>query len=170
MKSVPVICLMGPTGSGKTALAMALYSRFSVDVISVDSALVYRGLDIGTAKPTLAERQAVPHQLIDLLEPTASFSAGQFCEYAKAAIEKSIAHGRVPLLVGGTMLYFNRLQQGFADLPDADPSVRAAITAEAKQVGWSALHERLKLLDPKAHARIHPNDSQRHQRALEIIQ
>ncbi len=158
---------MGPTASGKTALACALYHRFPVDVISVDSALVYRGMDIGTAKPTVAEQAAVPHQLIDCCDPSAPFSAGQFCTMATAAISASHRAGRIPLLVGGTMLYFQRLQQGFAPLPDASATIREQLSAEAARDGWPALHARLAAVDPAAHARIHPHDAQRIQRALE---
>lgn len=159
---------MGPTASGKTHLALTLASHLPCDIISVDSAMVYRGMDIGTAKPTLLERASAPHQLIDILDVATPYSAGQFCSDAIAAIEKSIANDRVPLLVGGTMLYFRALQRGLSPLPSADPAIREQILQEATQLGWAALHQRLQAVDPVAAARISPEDAQRIQRALEV--
>jgi len=161
---------MGPTASGKTDLAIELRQRFSVDIISVDSALVYRGMDIGTAKPDAATLKRAPHALIDIREPSESYSAAEFRNDALAEMRRSTARGRVPLLTGGTMLYFRALSQGLATLPSADPEVRAALEAEAGERGWQALHERLAALDPAAAKRIHPNDPQRIQRALEVIE
>jgi tRNA dimethylallyltransferase len=162
------ICLMGPTCTGKTALALRLAERFPVEIVSVDSALVYRGLDVGTSKPTAAERAAVPHHLIDLCDPADPYSAGRFRRDALACIDAIHARGRVPLLVGGTMLYYRALTHGLAPLPEADPATRAAIDAEARGLGWPALHEQLAAVDPAAAARIRPLDGQRIQRALEV--
>lgn len=159
---------MGPTASGKTKLALALHKHFLTDIISVDSALVYRGLDIGTAKPTLDELKHAPHRLIDLRDPSESYSGGEFYQDAKNEIESIVAEQRIPLLVGGTMMYFNLLQRGFSELPPADASIREEIDAEAKALGWPAMHEKLKSIDPKTADQIHPNDSQRVQRALEV--
>ena len=159
---------MGPTAAGKTAVAMTLAERFPVDVISVDSALVYRGMDIGTAKPTADELALVPHRLIDLLDPTENYSAGAFCRDALAAMREIAAADRIPLLVGGTMLYFQALQRGLAELPDADPALRAELDARAAREGWPALHAELEKLDPTTAARVQPTDSQRIQRALEV--
>ena len=164
------IFLMGPTASGKTALAVELRRRYAVDIISVDSALVYRGMDIGTAKPDKKTLSIAPHALIDIREPTQSYSAAEFREDALAEMERITRAGRTPLLAGGTMLYFRALSRGLADLPSADPEVRAALEAEAEQKGWAALHERLARLDPVVAGRIHPNDPQRIQRALEVIE
>jgi tRNA dimethylallyltransferase len=165
----PVICLMGPTATGKTALALALAERFPVTVVSVDSAMVYRGLDIGTGKPDLATRAAVPHALIDIRDPREPYSAGDFARDAPAAIAAARAAGRIPLLVGGTHLYFRSLAAGLAPLPPADPAIRAAIDAEAAAQGWPALHAELAARDPAAAARIGSNDRQRIQRALEVL-
>ncbi len=162
------ILLMGPTASGKSALAAALAGRFPVEIVSVDSAQVYRGMDVGTAKPTLAERRAVPHHLIDLIEPTAAYSAARFRADALAAIGAIAARGRLPLLVGGTMLYFKALREGLSELPQADAAVRAAIEAEARSRGWPALHAELARADPATAARLQSTDGQRIQRALEI--
>ena len=159
---------MGPTASGKSALAAALARCFPVEIVSVDSAQVYRGLDIGTAKPTAAERAAIPHHLIDLLEPTEAYSAARFRADALAAVREIAARGSVPLLVGGTMLYFKALREGLSDLPAADPRLRAAIEAEARERGWPALHAELARVDPETAARLQPADAQRIQRALEI--
>lgn len=166
----PIICLMGPTASGKTQLAVELVKHFSCEIISVDSAMVYRGMDIGTAKPTAEILQQAPHRLINLLDPTEAYSAAQFCEDALREIKDIVAHQKIPLLVGGTMLYFRALQQGLADLPSADPAVRASLFAAGELQGWPALHERLQKIDPQAAARIHPHDAQRIQRALEVYE
>ena len=164
------IFLMGPTASGKTALAIELRKAFPVDIISVDSALVYRGMDIGTAKPDVQTQDLAPHALIDMLDPTESYSAMEFREDALREMAKIVERGRVPLLVGGTMLYFRALQRGLATLPAADPEVRAALEAEAGESGWQKMHQRLAGLDPEIAQRIHPNDPQRIQRALEVIE
>ncbi len=161
---------MGPTAAGKTDLAIELVQRYPLDIISVDSALVYRGLDIGAAKPGPDELRLAPHRLIDLCAPTEAYSAADFCREAAAAMAESRAAGRVPLLVGGTGMYFRSLQRGLSDLPEADPDVRQRLEAEATELGWAALHERLSRLDPAAGARIHRNDPQRIQRALEVIE
>lgn len=163
------ILLMGPTASGKTAAAMALADRFPVDLVSVDSAQVFRDMDIGTAKPDPATLARYPHRLIDLISPEEAYSAARFRADALAEMAAIAAAGRVPLLVGGTMLYFRTLLQGLADLPQADPALRAAIDAEAAARGWPALHAELARFDPAAAARLAPNDSQRLQRAIEIL-
>ncbi len=162
------LCLAGPTAAGKTAAALALARTLPLEVVSVDSALVYRGMDIGTAKPSAAERAAVPHHLIDLIEPSAAYSAAQFVADAQACIEAVRARGRLPLLVGGTMLYFKALFDGIDALPAADPTLRAQIDAEARARGWPALHAELAAVDPATAARLAPNDAQRIQRALEV--
>jgi tRNA dimethylallyltransferase len=159
---------MGPTASGKTELALRLAEAFPLDLISVDSALVYRGMDIGTAKPDPETLQQVPHRLIDIRDPEESYSAGEFVRDAFSEIDASIERGRIPLLVGGTMMYFRALTEGIADLPEADAEIRAAIDAEAETAGWPALHAQLAAVDERAAARINPNDSQRIQRALEV--
>ncbi|MCS6786203.1 MAG: tRNA (adenosine(37)-N6)-dimethylallyltransferase MiaA [Thiobacillaceae bacterium] len=159
---------MGPTASGKTALALQLAQRYAVEVVSVDSAQIYRGMDIGTAKPGLEQRAAVPHHLIDILEPTESYSAGRFRTDALRLVGEICARGRLPLLVGGTMLYFRALKHGLDPLPPADPAVRADLDARAAREGWPALHAELARLDPAAAARIRPHDAQRIQRALEV--
>jgi tRNA dimethylallyltransferase len=164
------IFLMGPTASGKTDLAIELHQRFAVDIISVDSALVYRGMDIGTAKPDAATLRRAPHALIDIRDPAESYSAADFRKDALTEMTRSVERGRVPLLTGGTMLYFRALSRGLATLPSADQEVRAALEAEAREQGWHALHARLAALDPPAAQRIHPNDPQRIQRALEVIE
>lgn len=161
---------MGPTASGKTALALELARAMPAEIISVDSALVYRGMDIGTAKPSAAVRAAVPHHLIDVCSPAEPYSAGRFRRDALAAMASIRARGRVPILAGGTMLYFRALQRGLAALPEADAEVRAAIDAAAAERGWAALHAELAAVDPVVAARINPNDSQRIQRALEVWQ
>jgi len=163
-----VIFLMGPTAVGKTALAIELAQRLAVDIISVDSAMVYRGMDIGTGKPTLAEQKQAPHQLIDIADPIEPYSAAQFCVDAKTAMQQSWDRQRIPLLVGGTMLYFKALQFGLANLPAADPELRAHLNAEAMQIGWPAMHAKLQKLDPVTAQRLNLNDQQRIQRALEI--
>jgi tRNA dimethylallyltransferase len=166
----PAIFLMGPTASGKTALACALSEQFPLDLVSVDSALVYRGMDIGTAKPDAATLARYPHALIDIRDPAQPYSAADFRADALPAMQHIGARGRVPLLVGGTGLYFRALQQGLSDLPEADPAVRARLSAEAGQVGWPAMHARLARMDPLAATRIGPNDAQRLQRALEVME
>jgi tRNA dimethylallyltransferase len=163
------IFLMGPTASGKTGLAMALHDALPVEVISVDAAQVYRGLDIGTAKPTPEECKRVPHKLIDICDPSETYSAADFCADALAAMREATTAGRIPLLVGGTMFYFRALEYGLPDLPAADAATRAALLAEAEERGWTAMHEKLADSDPARAARIHPNDPQRILRALEII-
>ncbi|MDX1405434.1 MAG: tRNA (adenosine(37)-N6)-dimethylallyltransferase MiaA [Woeseiaceae bacterium] len=164
-----VVCLMGPTASGKTDLALELAGKLPVDLVSVDSALVYRGMDIGTAKPDPETLRRTPHRLIDIREPEDSYSAGDFVRDARREIEAIHRQGRVPLLVGGTMMYFRVLTDGMADLPEADPAIRSAIDAEAKLRGWPALHAQLAKVDADAAVRIEPNDSQRIQRALEVF-
>ena len=164
----PVILLMGPTASGKTAIAVALAQRLPVDVISVDSALVYRDMNIGTAKPDAATLALAPHALIDIISPEQSYSAAQFVHDATQLITDSHAAGRIPLLVGGTMLYFKALQQGLADLPQADPDLRLQLQQRAADQGWPALHAELAAVDPDSAARLHPSDAQRIERALEV--
>ena len=160
--------LVGPTASGKTALALALAQRLAVEIVSVDSALVYRGMDIGSAKPAPAERQQVPHHLIDIRDPADTYSAAEFVRDASALIPDISARSRLPLLVGGTMLYFKALNEGLNDMPGANADLRAALEAEAAQTGWPALHERLRQIDPISAARLNPSDAQRIQRALEV--
>ncbi|HET7204869.1 MAG TPA: tRNA (adenosine(37)-N6)-dimethylallyltransferase MiaA [Steroidobacteraceae bacterium] len=162
------VCILGPTCSGKTALALELAGRFPLEIVSVDSALVYRGMDLGTSKPSAVERAAVPHHLIDVCEPSEAYSAGRFRRDALECIAHIRARGRVPLLVGGTMLYFRALTHGLAPLPEADAAVRREIDAEARSAGWAAMHARLAQVDPVAAARIRPLDAQRIQRALEV--
>lgn len=162
------LALAGPTAAGKTGLALALARRWPVEIVSVDSALVYRGMDIGTAKPDANERAAVPHHLLDLIDPEQAYSAAQFVTDARPLIAEIRARGRWPLLVGGTMMYFKALVDGFDELPAAHPDIRAAIDAEAALQGWPALHARLADVDPVTAARLSPNDSQRIQRALEV--
>lgn len=159
---------MGPTASGKTDLAISLCKRFPCDVISVDSALVYRGMNIGTAKPEPEVLARTPHRLIDIREPGESYSAGEFVRDAYREMDDIFAAGRIPLLVGGTMMYFRALTEGIAELPSANEAVRQAIDAEAAQRGWPAMHQDLEAVDPKVAARIKPNDRQRIQRALEV--
>ena len=166
----PVILLMGPTASGKTGLSLALAERLPVEIISVDSALVYRGLDIGSAKPDAAMRARVAHHLIDILDPAEPYSAARFVDDAQRLIAEIRARDRVPLLVGGTMLYFRALQGGLSDLPAADAPVRARIESRADVEGWPRQHERLARLDPQTASRLHPNDRQRIQRALEVVE
>ena len=161
--------LAGPTASGKTALALALARRWPVEIVSVDSALVYRGMDIGTAKPSADERAAAPHHLLDIIAPEQSYSAAQFVTDARRLIADIRARGRWPLLVGGTMMYFKALVDGIDEMPAADLAIRAAIDAEAIQLGWPAMHARLAQVDPITAARLQPNDSQRIQRALEVF-
>jgi tRNA dimethylallyltransferase len=163
------VALMGPTASGKTAAALAIARVIPSEIISVDSALVYLGMDIGTAKPTAAERAVAPHHLIDILDPAEAYSAMQFRTATLALVEQIVARGKLPLLVGGTMLYFKALRDGLDVLPEADASVRAELDAEAAQIGSPAMHAKLALVDPASAARLEPNDSQRIQRALEIF-
>jgi tRNA dimethylallyltransferase len=165
----PIAVLTGPTGTGKSAIAMRLASEFPIEIVSVDSAQVYRGLDIGSAKPSAAERARVPHHLIDLVEPTASYSAGEFVRDAANAIADIESRGRVPLLVGGTMLYLRSLIGGIANLPQGSSGIRGEIDGEAAAIGWPAMHAKLANVDPVAAGRIHPNDAQRIQRALEVF-
>ena len=164
------ILLLGPTASGKSAISMALAQRFDLEIISVDSALVYRGMDIGTAKPSAAERLAVPHHLIDLIDPLESYSAARFVNDAQQLIAQIRTRGRLALLVGGTMLYARALQGGLDELPAADPQVRARIDAQAAALGWPTMHARLAQIDAPTAARLEPGDSQRIQRALEIFE
>jgi tRNA dimethylallyltransferase len=170
---LPCLCLAGPTASGKTAAALAIAEAFAgthpVEIVSVDSALVYRGMDIGTAKPSTAERAAVPHHLIDLIEPTDSYSAARFVHNAREAIAAIRARGHLPLLVGGTMLYFKALFDGLDAMPAADASVRAQIAEQLQRGGLPALHDELRRVDPVTAARLPPGDSQRIQRALEVF-
>jgi len=168
--SPPAILLLGPTASGKTACALALARALPVEIISVDSALVYRDMDIGTAKPTPDERAVCPHHLIDILTPEDRYSAAQFRVDALRLMDEISARGRIPLLAGGTSLYFKALRDGISDLPQADPELRATIDRDAERLGWPALHARLAALDPDAAAALEPTDAQRIQRALEIVQ
>jgi tRNA dimethylallyltransferase len=167
-RQLPVYVLTGPTGTGKTDWAIRLAGRAPVEIVSVDSALVYRGLDIGTAKPSRELRARVPHHLIDICDPLESYSAGRFMTDVLAAIQTIHSRRRIPLLVGGTMLYLRALLQGLATLPAAAPELRAQLDARAREEGWPALHAELAILDPEAATRIAPNDSQRIQRALEV--
>lgn len=160
---------MGPTASGKTDLAIGLRKQFPVEIISVDSALIYKEMDIGTAKPTADELALAPHRLINILDPSEAYSAADFRADALREMEEIVAKGRIPLLVGGTMLYFKALLEGLSPLPPADPAIRAKIEQEAKEQGWQALHDELCNIDPVAGARIHPNDPQRLSRALEVF-
>ncbi|WP_455808229.1 tRNA (adenosine(37)-N6)-dimethylallyltransferase MiaA [Pseudomonas koreensis] len=164
----PAIFLMGPTAAGKTDLAIELTKVLPCELISVDSALVYRGMDIGTAKPSKAQLAEYPHRLIDILDPAQSYSAADFRSDALAAMAEITARGNIPLLVGGTMLYFKALLDGLADMPAADAQVRAQLEADAQAFGWQSLHDQLAVVDPVSAARIHPNDPQRLIRALEV--
>lgn len=166
----PLICIVGPTAAGKTAAALALAERLDAEIISVDSALVYRGMDIGSAKPSAAERARVRHWLIDIRDPEQGYTAADFVADAEAAIADIDARGKRPLVVGGTMLYVRALLQGLSELPQADPAIRETLEAELAEHGSSALHQRLAAVDPVAAARIHPNDPQRILRALEVYQ
>ena len=168
MNKAKIISLMGPTASGKTAFAMELYDKYPIDIISVDSALIYRGMDIGSAKPTKQEQQKYPHKLIDICDPAESYSAANFRHDAIEEIEKSLSNGRTPLLVGGTMLYFKALIEGLSPLPAANSDIRQQIEEKANKLGWQAIHEELKKVDPVSAQRIHPNDPQRLNRALEV--
>ena len=171
----PVLCIVGPTGSGKTHLAMRLAEQVksqgqNIEIISMDSALVYRGLDIGSAKPSLAERNAVPHHLIDILDPTESYSAARFANDAKKLCTAIRERGNIPIIVGGTMLYWRAWAFGLSSLPPANPEIRARLDEEGKQLGWPAMHQKLALVDPITALRLEPNDSQRVQRALEVYE
>jgi tRNA dimethylallyltransferase len=167
---VKAVFLLGPTASGKTAVALALAERFPVEIVSVDSAQVYRGMDIGTAKPDAAARETVPHHLIDIIEPTASYSAGRFRDDALRLVREIHGRGRLPVLAGGTMLYFRALASGLADLPAAQPEIRRRIEERASREGWPALHAELATADPAGAASINPADVQRIQRALEVLE
>ena len=162
------VCLTGPTACGKTEIALALAERLPVEIVSMDSAMVYRGLDIGTAKPSASVREQVPHHLVDIVEPNDAYSAGRFARDAAAAVRAIAARGRLPLLVGGTLLYLRALREGLANLPRADAALRDELDAQARELGWPALHARLQRVDPAAAARIAPTDRQRIQRALEV--
>ncbi len=164
----PALFIMGPTASGKTALAVQLAQQLQGEIISVDSALVYRGMDIGTAKPSLEERGGITHHLIDILDPSEFFSTGQFKNQAQDLMTVIHQRGKLPILVGGTMLYFNALTSGLAVLPKADPAIRHKLDQDLQEMGKEALHQRLAEVDPAAAVRIHPNDPQRVQRALEV--
>ena len=160
--------LLGPTASGKSRLALELAARFPIEIVSIDSAQVYRGMDIGTAKPSPEERGAVPHHLIDLLDPTETYSAGRFRDDALRAIAEIHSRNRIPLLVGGTMLYYRALAEGMDELPPANPEIRRQIDADAAEKGWPAMHAELAKVDPPTAARLKPGDAQRIQRALEV--
>lgn len=164
----PVIFLMGPTAAGKTALALDLVQQANAEIISVDSALIYRGMDIGTAKPDAAEQALAPHRLIDILDPAEAYSAADFRRDALWHIADIQQKGKVPLLVGGTMLYFKALLEGISPLPEADPAIRVELEAQAALLGWQQLHQQLAQVDAVSAARIHPNDPQRISRALEV--
>ena len=166
----PIVLLMGPTAAGKTDLALQLAERLPADLVSVDSAMVYRGMDIGTGKPPPEVLARAPHRLIDIREVNETYSAGEFRRDAMREIESIRADGRIPLLVGGTLLYFRALERGLSPLPRAAPAVRERLEAEAERSGWPALHARLAAVDPAAARRIHPNDGQRIQRALEVFE
>jgi tRNA dimethylallyltransferase len=164
------VLLMGPTASGKTALSVAMAQAMNAEIISVDSALVFKAMDIGTAKPTEAERGGIVHHLIDILDPSEAFSTGQFRNRALELMADITARGKLPILVGGTMLYFSALTQGLAQLPEADPEIRLRLDQQLQEIGKQAMHERLAAVDPVAAARIHMNDPQRVQRALEVYE
>ena len=166
--ALPVIAIMGPTASGKTGLALDIAAKVDSEVISVDSALVYKGMDIGTAKPTQEERAGVVHHLIDIIDPAQSYSVSQFVNDTNALIGDILARGKVPILAGGTMMYFNALINGISPLPKSDEKIRDEITQQAQRLGWSKLHDELRGVDPISDERIHPNDPQRITRALEV--
>ncbi len=168
-KELPLaLFLMGPTASGKTELAIRLRQKYPVEIISVDSALIYRGMDIGTAKPDQHEQALAPHRLIDILDPAQAYSAADFRRDALNEMKNIVAQGKIPLLVGGTMLYYKALLEGLSPLPAANPEIRQQIEQEALTNGWEVLHDQLKAIDPVSAARIHPNDPQRLSRALEV--
>jgi tRNA dimethylallyltransferase len=166
--SIPIVCLAGPTAAGKSATTLALAARWPIEVINVDSATIYRGMDIGTAKPSKTEQQQVPQHLLDIRDPASSYSAAEFSQDATGLIDAILKRGRIPLLCGGTMMYYKALREGLNDLPGADPAIRAAIELEAQQQGWPELHRQLGQFDPLTAQRLAPNDSQRLQRAIEI--
>lgn len=166
--STPIVCIAGPTAAGKSASTLALAQEWPIEIINVDSATIYRGMDIGTAKPSRAEQERIPHHLLDILDPAESYSAAAFRHDALRLIDEIEARGRIPLLCGGTMLYYKALRDGLDDLPQADANVRAQLDAEAAERGWPAMHRELADIDPTTAARLAPNDSQRVQRALEI--
>ncbi len=166
--ALPVIAIMGPTASGKTGLALDIAAKVESEVISVDSALVYKGMDIGTAKPTQEEQAGVVHHLIDIIDPAQSYSVSQFVNDTNALIGDILARGKVPILAGGTMMYFNALINGISPLPKSDETIRDEITQQAQRLGWSKLHDELRGVDPISGERIHPNDPQRITRALEV--
>jgi tRNA dimethylallyltransferase len=166
--TTPVICLAGPTASGKSAATLALAQRWPIEIIVMDSATIYRGMDIGTAKPSRDEQSLVPHHLLDIRDPAQTYSAAEFQRDAGALIADIAARGRLPLLCGGTMMYYKALREGLNELPGADAAIRAAIDSEAREMGWPELHRQLSHFDPQTAARLAPNDSQRLQRAIEI--
>ncbi|MFO7747768.1 MAG: tRNA (adenosine(37)-N6)-dimethylallyltransferase MiaA [Orrella sp.] len=168
--AAPLLCLAGPTASGKSAASMALAQALPVEIINVDSATIYRGMDIGTAKPDAQTRKTVPHHLLDILDPAHAYSAAQFLVDARRCIDEIRQRGNTPLLVGGTMLYFKVLRDGLDDLPSASPEIRADIQAQGQALGWPAMHAKLALIDPETAQRLAPNDSQRIGRALEVYQ
>jgi tRNA dimethylallyltransferase len=170
LSNLPVIFLMGPTASGKTDLAMQLYDQLPCEIVSVDSAMIYRGMDIGTAKPDSATLARYPHKLIDLCDPAEAYSAAEFRRDALAQIDEIRSAGKIPLLTGGTMMYFHALKNGLATLPEADPVVREQILKKAELEGWESIHRRLADVDPESAARLNQNDSQRLQRALEVYE
>ncbi|MGK0496305.1 MAG: tRNA dimethylallyltransferase [Neptuniibacter pectenicola] len=170
MSNLPVIFLMGPTASGKTDLAMQLYDQLPCEIVSVDSAMIYRGMDIGTAKPDSATLARYPHKLIDLCDPAEAYSAAEFRRDALAQIDEIRSAGKIPLLTGGTMMYFHALKNGLATLPEANPVVREQILKKAELEGWESIHRRLADVDPESAARLNKNDSQRLQRALEVYE
>lgn len=170
MKQNTAIFIMGPTASGKTGLGIELVERLDGEIISVDSAMVYKGMNIGTAKPTKEELARAPHRLIDFLDPASAYSAANFRKDAIREANEVFAKGKIPIFVGGTMLYFRALQNGLSNLPQADETIRERLEQEAKEIGWDGMHQRLEQIDPVAAARIHPNDPQRIQRALEVYE
>jgi tRNA dimethylallyltransferase len=167
-QSNTIVCLMGPTACGKTAKAIQMVEQGGYEIISVDSAMVYRGMDIGTATPSEEELARAPHRLINIRDPSESYSAGDFCRDVVVEIKDILANGNTPLLVGGTMMYYHQFQKGYSELPSADEAIRQQISLEAKQLGWAAMHVKLQQIDPTTAGQLHPNDAQRISRALEI--